>query len=113
VGNHDDDDAEWGNMKKHLEEKNILFLEEPKDMQTLQVREAHICIHGVHTLLDRLNTMSVDERNTLLDSHIHLLTQTKTDFHIVLLHNPDGIEYLLQRLKETQKSIQTPTLFLA
>lgn len=113
MGNHDDDDAEWGNMKKFLEEKNIYFLEEPEDMQTLQIGGAHVSVHGVHTLLDRLNTMSADERNTLLDKYIRLFTQAKTDFHIVLLHNPDGLEYLLQRLRETKKSIQIPTLFLA
>lgn len=113
VGNHDDDDAAWGNMRKHLEEKNIHFLEEPKDMQTLHIGDAHVCVHGIHTLLDRLNTMSVEERNILLDSYIHLLAQTKTDFHIVLLHNPDWLEYLLQRLKVTKQSIQTPTMFLA
>lgn len=113
MGNHDDDDAEWGDMRKHLEEKNIQFLEEPKDIQTLQIGESRVCVHGIHTLVDRLNTMPEEERNILLDSYIHLLTQTKTDFHIVLLHNPDGLEYLLQRLKEAQKSIQTPTLFLA
>ncbi len=89
MGNHDDDDAAWGDMRKHLEEKNIHFLEEPKDMQTLHIGDAHVCVHGIHTLLDRLNTMSVEERNILLDSYIHLLAQTKTDFHIVLLHNPD------------------------
>lgn len=100
-------------MKKFLEEKNIHFLEEPTDMQTLQIGGAQVCIHGIHTLVDRLSTMSGGERNTLLDSYINLLTQTKTDLHIVLLHNPDGLEYLLQRLRETEKSIQTPTLFLA
>ncbi len=57
--------------------------------------------------------MDVIERDNLLDRYIQLLTQDKAEFHIVLLHNPDGVEYLLARLKKTGKSLTKPTLFLA
>lgn len=113
IGNHDDDDREWAKMKKHLEAKKIQFLTEPQDIQTFTLGESKICIHGIHTLTDRLSTMPVVERNSVLDAYILLLTETKADFHIVLLHNPDGVEYLLARLKKTGKSLTTPTLFLA
>ena len=100
-------------MKKHLEEKNIKFLEEPKDVQYFNIGGSRVCVHGIHTLLDRLDTMEVEERNSLLDTYTRLLTEEKVDFHIVLLHNPDGLEYLLQRLKKTEKKLTTSTLFLA
>lgn len=113
VGNHDDDDREWGRMKKHLEDKKIQFLVQPEDVQTLTIGKSKICIHGIHTLADHLSTMAVAERNSILDAYILLLTQPEADFHIVLLHNPDGVEYLLARLKKTKQSLTKPTLFLA
>ncbi len=33
--------------------------------------------------------------------------------NVVLLHNPDGLQYLLERLKETDKSIEKMTYFFA
>ena len=48
-----------------------------------------------------------------MDDSIDILTQTLCDFQIVLLHNPDGLEYLLRRLVSTKRILAKPTLFLA
>lgn len=86
---------------------------QPQDSQTLMMEGKRILVHGIHTLLDHLQMMQVSERNALLDTSIHLLTKSDLDFQIVLIHNPDGLEYLLRRLSATNQRIETPTLFLA
>ena len=58
-------------------------------------------------------TIQKIERDKILDASIETLNSTATDFHVVLLHNPDGLEFLLQRLLETHKTILHPTLFLS
>lgn len=114
VGNHDEEDLDFPRMKQFLEEKYKLhFMTQPRDARRINRGDAGMDIHGLHTLLDHLEVMDVADRNILLDTHIHLLTQSQADFHVVLLHNPDGLEYLLDRLKKTGKTLSKPTLFLA
>jgi predicted MPP superfamily phosphohydrolase len=113
IGNHDEEDIHWTGMRAFLEQKGIKFLEKPDDMQFVKIDEGIICIHGIHTLTDRLHTLWKKECDNLMDKYIEKLTTTKTDLHIVLIHNPDGLEFLLQRLKKTHKKLTTPTLFFA
>lgn len=114
IGNHDEEDLDFPRMKKHLEEKYTMhFMTQPRDTRRIHIANTEIDIHGIHTLLDHLEIMDAADRNILLDTYIHLFTQSQADFHVVLLHNPDGLEYLLQRLKQTGRVLQKPTLFLA
>ena len=114
IGNHDDDDLDFPRMRQHLEDTlKMHFMVDPRDTRRIVIEDREICIHGIHTLLDHLETMKIQERNMLLDTYIHLLTTSQADFHVVLLHNPDGLEYLLRRLVETKKIFTTPILFLA
>lgn len=114
IGNHDEEDLDFPRMKNYLEEKYKLhFMVQPRDTRRVHVANREIDIHGIHTLLDHLEVMDIADRNILLDTYIHLLTQGQADFHVVLLHNPDGLEYLLERLKKTGKKLTKPTLFLA
>lgn len=41
------------------------------------------------------------KRDELLDEYIRQLNSGEQALNIVLLHNPDGLEYLLRRLYET------------
>lgn len=114
VGNHDEEDIDFPDMRKYLEDNfKMHFMTDPRDTQAIMIGESRVLIHGIHTLLNHLQTMPTRERNALLDTYIHLLTESEADFHIVLLHNPDGLEYLLRRLTVTNKKIDKPTLFLA
>jgi predicted MPP superfamily phosphohydrolase len=114
VGNHDEEDIEFPRMKYYLEDVfGMHFMTEPTHFQIQRIGKSQVMVQGIHTLLNRLQTMKKAERNILLDAYIELLSTSEIDFHIVLLHNPDGLEYLLRRLAETNKKITTPTLFLA
>ena len=114
IGNHDEEDLDFPRMKQYLEQKYRLhFMTQPRDTRRIHRGNAEIDIHGIHTLLDHLEVMDVADRNILLDTYIHLFTNSQADFHVVLLHNPDGLEYLLERLKKTGKMLTRPTLFLA
>lgn len=114
VGNHDEEDLEFPRMRHYLEDVfGVHFMTEPAHSQTLKIGESQVLVQGIHTLLNRLQTMKKAERDVLLDAYIHLLNRSDIDFHVVLLHNPDGLQYLLRRLVETNTTITTPTLFLA
>lgn len=54
---------------------------------------------GIHTLKSYLNQLSPPERDMLLDQYIYLLNHTHNAMNVVLMHNPDGLEFLLERLK--------------
>jgi predicted MPP superfamily phosphohydrolase len=90
----------------------ITFLEQPEDTQMLTFQGATIAIHGLHTLSTFLHAMPKEERDNFLDAYITSLNEN-ADCHVVLLHNPDGLEFLLSRLQETHKQLIYPTLFLA
>ncbi len=89
------------------------FLTEPRHAKKIFVNDKSICIHGLHTLARTLHNMPKNERNILLDQYIYMFNHTHNDINIVLLHNPDGLEFLLERLRETNQSIIAPTFFLA
>ncbi len=114
VGNHDDEDVTFPEMREHLE-KNIhaQFMIDPTDMKQVEINGKNIGIHGIHTLALRLHLMPHEERNALMDAYIDKLNNSGNDMNIVLLHCPDGLEFLLARLKETGKKFQTPTLFFS
>ncbi len=57
--------------------------------------------------------MDKNDRDILMDKYINSLNTEKTDCNIVLVHNPDGLDFLLQRLLETGEILLKPTLFLA
>ena len=86
---------------------------QPRDTRRIHVGDKNIDVHGIHTLLDHLEVMNVSERNMLLDTYIHLLTQGEADFHVVLIHNPDGLEFLLRRLMKNKQTFTKPVFFLA
>ena len=58
VGNHDEEDPDFPRMRKHLEDQfGVHFMTSPKDTQLLTMGENTILIHGIHTLLDHLQTI--------------------------------------------------------
>ncbi|MEI6711196.1 MAG: hypothetical protein WCK88_02985 [bacterium] len=89
------------------------MLEAPEDVQHVNIDGAILAIHGIHTLADELHTMDKNDRDILMDNYIDSLNAEKTNCNIVLVHNPDGLEFLLQRLDETNETLQHSTLFLA
>jgi predicted MPP superfamily phosphohydrolase len=114
VGNHDHKHPAFDIFRKHLEEEHrITFLEKPEDMQIITLDRAKIAVHGIHTLAIRLHEYPKKERDTLMDATIDALNAPGSDCNVVLLHNPDGLEFLLQRLHITHKRINKSTIFLA
>lgn len=114
VGNHDEENPEFVYARRWLEEKmNVHFMSESRHAKRIFIHEKSICIHGVHTLAYHLHKMPRKERDMIMDQYIYMLNHTHNDMNIVLLHSPDGLEFLLNRLKVTKQSITTPTLFLA
>ncbi len=101
IGNHDVENRHFPAIRKHLEHhQNITFLETPEDVQYVDIDGAILAIHGIHTLADQLHIMETIDRDTLLDDYINSLNGDKTDCNVVLVHNPDGLEFLLRRLRE-------------
>ncbi len=114
IGNHDDDNADFGYTRAWLEDQmQVHFLSEPRHAKKIFINDKSLCIHGMHTLSRHLHRMPKKERNMILDQYIYTLNHTHNDMNIVLLHNPDGLEFLLARLRATNQSLTTPTLFLA
>lgn len=114
VGNHDEEDRDFPRIKSYLEEKwKMHFMTQPRDTRNLHIGGKEIQVHGIHTLLDYLELMNETDRNILLDTYIHLLSKSEVDFHIVLFHNPDGLEFLLNRLVKNKQTFTKPILFLA
>lgn len=114
IGNHDDDNADFGYTRAWLEDQmQVHFLSEPRHAKKIFINDKSLCIHGMHTLSRHLHRMPKKERNMILDQYIYTLNHTHNDLNIVLLHNPDGLEFLLARLRATKQSLTTPTLFLA
>ena len=114
IGNHDEENPDFPRIKQYLTEiQNIKFLTQPRDTQRINIGESQICIYGIHTLADHLSRIPKIERNATLDTYIYLFNTTRAALNVVLLHNPDGMELLLRRLRETKQTIMTPTLFLA
>lgn len=114
VGNHDDDNADFVHTRAWLEDKmQVHFLTEVRHAKKIFINDKSLCIHGIHTLAKHLHKMPKKERNIILDQYIYTLNHMHNDLNVVLLHNPDGLEFLLARLKSTKQSITTPTLFLA
>ncbi len=102
VGNHDEEDVIFPEMREHLEKTiHAEFMTEPTDMRTFEMNGKKIGIHGIHTLAVRLHTMEKSELDKLMDEYIACLNQEENDMNICLLHHPDGLEFLLARLHET------------
>lgn len=114
IGNHDDDNADFSYTRAWLEDQmQVHFLSEPRHAKKIFINDKSLCIHGMHTLSRHLHRMPKKERNMILDQYIYTFNHTHNDLNIVLLHNPDGLEFLLARLRTTKQSLTTPTLFLA
>ncbi len=113
IGNHDEENPLFPQYKKWLtDEYDLHFLIDPEDKKIFSY-PASIAVHGLHTLAIHLHTMEKERRDTLLDALIAHLSDQNVARNIVLIHNPDGLEFLLQRLLETQQFITIPTLFLS
>lgn len=111
--NHDQKNTDFPYSKKWLEDKLwVHFMSEPRHAKRIYHDDKCICFHGIETGISYLHTMPKNERNMILDQYIYILN-TRSDLNVVLLHHPDGLEYLLKRLKETRTKISTPTIFLA
>jgi predicted MPP superfamily phosphohydrolase len=89
------------------------FLTEVRHAKKIFINDKSLCVHGIHTLDDHLHRMSKKERNILMEQYIYTLNHTHNDMNIVLIHSPDGLEFLLSRLKATKQIIVPPTLFFA
>lgn len=114
IGNMDDDNTDFSYSRKWLEDQmQVHFLTEARHAKKIFINDKSLCIHGIHTLAKHLHTMPKKERNMILDQYIYTLDSTHNDLNIVMLHNPDGLEFLLARLRATGQSLKTPTLFLA
>jgi predicted MPP superfamily phosphohydrolase len=115
IGNHDEGNADFGTyLRWKLEhEQGIDFLESPEDVQYFEYNGHTVALHGLHTLGNYLPLLVKSERDALLDRYIEALNNSKQVFNICALHNPDGLHFLLERLKETGKKISKKTLFLA
>ncbi len=114
IGNHDEEDPDFPRIKNYLEEKwKMHFMTQPRDSRAIHINGKEIHFHGIHTLLDHLETMDIADRNSLLDTYIYLLTRSAADMHVVLIHNPDGLEFLLNRLVKNKQTFEKPILFLA
>lgn len=57
--------------------------------------------------------MEFRARDNLLDAYIENLNSGKQACNILMMHNPDGLEFLLRRLRETDTQITIPTLMFA
>ena len=113
IGNHDNSNHHFASIRNHLESTHeIALLENPEDVQKVEIEGTTIGIHGIHTLSTFLHAMPKEKRDSFLDAYIASLNED-FDCHVVLLHNPDGLEFLLSRLQETHKQLIYPTLFLA
>lgn len=91
----------------------IHFLYAPDKPDIFDFQGAKIAVHGIHTLTSRLKFLLPPVRNELLDEYIRQLNSGTQALNIVLLHNPDGLEYLLRRLYETGQRIDKKTLLFA
>lgn len=114
VGNHDEENPEFVYARRWLEEKmQVHFMTEPRHAKRIFIHDKSICIHGLHTLAQHLHKMPKKERDMLMDQYIYMFNHTHNDMNVVLLHSPDGLEFILRRLITTKQTITTPTLFLA
>ncbi|MCB9807210.1 hypothetical protein H6768_05005 [Candidatus Peribacteria bacterium] len=114
IGNHDTENEDFVYTRRWLEDKmQMHFLTEPRHAKKIFINDKSLCIHGIHTLATDLHKMQKKERNMLMDQYIYTLNHTHNDMNIVLIHNPDGLEFLLSRLRSTKQVIIPPTLFLA
>lgn len=114
IGNHDQSHPDFDTFRQCLEEEyQVIFLEKPEDTRYILINGAKIALHGIHTLATYLHTYPKERRDILMDAIIDALNAPESDCNIVLLHNPDGLEFLLQRLHKTGKQLLHPTLFLA
>lgn len=114
VGNHDHENPHFPVIRDHLEELHaIRLLEKPEDVKRISIGRDTVAIHGVHTLSTFLHYHPKQERDELLDRYIDVFNASDIACNCVLLHNPDGLEFILQRLHETKKTLKKPTLFLA
>lgn len=57
--------------------------------------------------------MKSSDRDTEMDDLIDHLVNGEQELNVVILHNPDALEYLLDRLIARGESIEKPTIFLA
>lgn len=99
IGNHDVENPEFVYSKGWLEEKlGMHFMSESRHAKKIYFEEYSLCIHGIHTLRSHLCEMSPRERDMILDQYIYMLNHTHNAMNVVLMHNPDGLDFLLERL---------------
>jgi len=71
IGNHDEENHSFANIRNHLETTHeIVLLERVEDVQAVEIDGAIIKIHGIHTLSTFLHHHTKRERDALLDASI-------------------------------------------
>lgn len=115
IGNHDDGNPDFKSyLRGKLEgDKGIKFFEKPDQKKLFEYNGKRIVFRGIHTLSSYLKYLTTEERNEILDEYIRQLNDINQDINICLLHSPDGLEFLLQRLRETGQKVLKKTYFFA
>lgn len=115
VGNHDHDhpDFEPYFRQKLEQDHNIHMLHTPEERRYFSYNNETIALHGLHTLGTHMRFLPENERSDILDRTIAELNNGHQVINICLMHNPDGLEYILRQLKLTGRKIEKPTFFLA
>lgn len=113
-GNHDVDHSEHAKIIDYFGNKHqIDFLTSPYQRRNMRIGDAEIEVFGLHTAATILHTMDPIMRDNLLDAYIQNLNSGKQACNILLMHNPDGLEFLLRRLRKTETQLTIPTLMFA
>lgn len=72
IGNHDQENPYFSHIRRHLEKTHqIVLLENPADIQHVEIEGAILSVHGIHTLSQELHRMSKTDRDLLMDTYIH------------------------------------------
>lgn len=115
MGNHDANHPEFQSyFRGTLEgDHNIQFLEKPDQVRYFPFNNQIAAIHGIHTLGNYLKNIPREKRDELIDEFIEQANKGPQSMNIVLLHNPDGLQYVLNRMRETGKTLTKKTIFFA
>lgn len=114
-GNHDEANPEFDlYMRAMLEDKhNMQFLEKPDQISRFHYNGQEIAVHGLHTLWNYLETIPKEQRDEILDEFMRQCNHGVQACNVVVLHNPDGLQYVLERLQEVGKKLEKKTIFFA
>lgn len=113
-GNHDLDHSKSAEIINHFSEKHAIdFLTSPYQKRNIKIGNAEVAVFGLDTGAAILHNMEFRARDNLLDAYIENLNSGKQACNILMMHNPDGLEFLLRRLRKTDTQITIPTLMFA